>query len=372
MDFNSDTNGEWVVNKDCGVFTSNDTTVVANIYCPHSRRQMQIVDPILLHLLHFLSTPRSAQSICSFLADRGMPLTSALELVGELIDARVIIDQCGRNGEQNKHDDIWRKFNWGEALFFNQSCQDESYLDEVDPKNEVRRRTLGDYISAKSIPNGGLDSGSRAEIILPEAESTGSRPLWDLLSERRTTRQFAGSAIPLSVLARVLRSGSQVQRRILNEIAAMAEEEPTVVLRSLFTALDLFVVAQRVSDLPVATYEYDCSRHSLVKVRPFGHVDEADQALKTVIWGQGMASAACFSIFLVVNFERYMWQYRYPRAYRNILISAGELGQLLLVVGQSEGLKSCMTPAIRDSFTDELLSVNSDVRQCFYYLGFGL
>lgn len=85
-----------------------------------------------------------------------------------------------------------------------------------------------------------------------------------------------------------------------------------------------------------------------------------------------MGYHASFSLFITATFERYQSRYRSSRAYMNLLLGLGELGQYLILAAHNFGFGACMTPALRDVEISELLGIDGRREEALYYIGVGV
>lgn len=355
--------GEWILNPDCGVFTV-ETGGVAKIVVP-SRAEFVLEDATGLALLRYLARPRTLSQMSAFLMRSRLAPAAAENIVSNLIEAEAIVLVGAPDRGQT-----WRAYGWDEARYFHLCSRDERYLDEGASQGSARAGLLDCYRQHSAQPTWPSNSGEAA-IPLPDRPPSLEANLIELLRARKTTRQYAGDTADLGSLSVLMRTALSEPIKAHEARATDVEMGDDAALRSRFTAFELFVVAQRVSDLQPGVYRYQPRSHSLQTVTALDSGDAADALLERLAWGQAMPRKAAFAIIVAIDFPRYMWLYRYPRAYRNLLISLGELGQLLLLAGQALGFRSCMTPAIRDSFADDLLGLASLDTQAHYYLGFG-
>jgi SagB-type dehydrogenase family enzyme len=311
---------------------------------------------------------KTVDEIVTFLIDDGLAERQALSAVEGFIDDGVLVP----SEDSFERDSPWERYNWREAKFLNQGTRNEVFADHSDLDDEVREVVLQEYLVER--PNSQSEELHRGpnSIALPTAESETNISLLELLRSRKTTRAFVRESIDVATLSSVLGDGLAAYRtKMEEETASIVDHGLASLMKSLFSAIEIYVIAHRVTGLAIGKYRYGPVRHELQRLAAICDEDEADEIVVGANWGQAMPRGVAFSIFLVANFERYMWQYRYSRAYRNMFISIGELGQALLLAGQAEGLNSCMTPAIRDTFVDEQLSLGNLNRQAVYYLGFG-
>jgi len=66
-----------------------------------------------------------------------------------------------------------------------------------------------------------------------------------------------------------------------------------------------------------------------------------------------------------------MWIYRHSRAYINLLIQAGELGQEIFMAANKYGLGGWGTPAVDEDMAASFLSYDSQQEDALYFLKIG-
>jgi SagB-type dehydrogenase family enzyme len=354
----------WVLNPDCAIFAAQ-AGAVATVIVPSSHAELVLENAIGLELLRYSTGPRSRAELSSFLSAAGIAADAAELIFSELIEAEVLLpaDAPDRGA-------TWRAYGWNEARLLQVWSRDERFLDEGTMHQATRAETLRSYRRDAPQPLRRETSGG-AELALPEPPPLREAALVDLLKARRTTRRYSGEATDLASLATLLETALRAPAASHEAFTADVQPSLATFIPSRFLAFDLLVVAQRVAGLQAGIYRYQPRARSLAPVASLENATAADALLERLVWGQTMPRGGAFAIVVAIDFPRYMWLYRYGRAYRNLIISLGELGQLLLLGGQAIGLKSCMTPAIRDSFADEMLGLESPDSQAHYYLGFG-
>lgn len=124
---------------------------------------------------------------------------------------------------------------------------------------------------------------------------------------------------------------------------------------SSFSALETKVIILRdVESIKTGIYHYDLKKHSLVKLKD-GLFEE--NLVKMCI-GQRQLRGATFSFIITAYWEKYFNRYNHARAYRNLLINAGELAQKYLLLATMYKMSQFITPAFEDKFADELMGCN--------------
>lgn len=330
------------------------------ICVPAIRAEFEIQDACLLRVLQRANTARSSDQVLEDLRFAGLDPDQACKVFWKLVEGNILVTP-----ERAEIGIMWRRYNWDEARFLSLACQDETFLDEEDPGNERRITTLQAYASTDDPYSEAPPTGS-IHIPLSQRPIAEAPPIWELLQTRRTTRVFQGTGAHFSALEQMLGNPLSTFRLAHGQ----SRDDVAGLLQSRFAALEVHIVAHRIATLRPGAYRYNPRDHTLSASTYWTDSQEVDDAIVRINWGQTMPRNVAFSVFLVADFRRQMWQYRYPRAYRNLLLAIGELAQILLVAGQLLGLKSFMTPAIRDSVADGALSLSDD-KHAMYLLGFG-
>jgi len=238
----------------------------------------------------------------------------ARDLLDSLIEAEVIV------ASPLAHDGaMWRAYGWDEARYLQNGRRIRPSWTTVSSATLFVERLSKSYASAADEPRP-LPAPSGA-IQLPLSKLGYDGDLFGLLRERRTTRVFSGEIAHLEVLSAMLARALAEPRMARFDLDEGPTADPLKLLRSRFVAFDLFVVSQRVNGLDPGIYEYFRLEHALEGRAVYGSSAQADADLEMLVWGQTMPQRAAFSILVTIDFARYMWRYRYPRAFRNLLIS---------------------------------------------------
>lgn len=170
-----------------------------------------------------------------------------------------------------------------------------------------------------------------------------------LVASRQSIREFDPlQSISLQSLSKCLFSGL----RIRDKLGSPPYEHPLTMTPSggARNPYEAYVVVQRVEGLQPGSYHYSASEHSLGQVRSM-----LPQNLSFVLAGQRWVDSAAAVVFLVSYFERTMWKYPHPNAYRVVLIEAGHIAQNIILAAVDEGIACAPTCAINDSAAAELI-----------------
>ncbi|MCA9666519.1 MAG: nitroreductase family protein, partial [Myxococcales bacterium] len=74
------------------------------------------------------------------------------------------------------------------------------------------------------------------------------------------------------------------------------------------------------------------------------------------------------ALFFTARWDRHVWKYRYARSYRMVLFDIAHLVQTMIVTATALGLRSFLTPALKDSETAAFLGFDDEVAESPIYL----
>ncbi len=113
------------------------------------------------------------------------------------------------------------------------------------------------------------------------------------------------------------------------------------------------------------------------------HLDTRDNSLDLIAFGkygnkmskiaQGQTFVANASIVVLITgvFKRYMFRYRQSRAYRDILTTAAELAQQIIIYSTYFDVKTFETPALKDTELQKMLGLEDWEEESLYLLALG-
>lgn len=300
-------------------------------------------------VLDALTDWREARAITSGAADAG--------------DAERLLQTLHDLGLVQHHDDRCHPSAWDEwapsAAFFHFSTRDVPYPAE--------RSVAEEWLSARARvgppppPTKRID-GARVE--LPRTAITAG--LDDTLTARRTWRRFDRRAVPLAALGAVLGRTFEVQRwaRSAVETAIPLKTSPSAGARH---PVEAYLLAWHVEDLEAGVYHYDAADGALVQIR----AGLTGGEVGTLLGHQAYYAAAGAAVVLTACFDRVVWKYPYPRAYRAVLIDVGHVSQTFCLTATAVGLAPFCTMAFSDSGIEALLGIGGSDESALFVVGVG-
>ena len=287
---------------------------------------------------------------------QGLRATAVSQLVTSMLDARLLLRRGARARREERALGAWEHWNPA-AGFFHFSTKNVS-----PPANRERaEQALRQEAASSGMPSKIKVYPGAQTFELPAPRSRGE--FARVLLERRTWRSFADGPVSLGEVSTLLNLTWGVQR--VTESPGLGEihlkTSPSSGARQ---PLEAYVLAIAVNGLPAGLYHYRGDSHSLERIR-----EGADRALiGRYIPGQWWYDAAAALFMMTAVFPRTQWRYRFPRAYRSVLLEAGHVCQTFCLVATWLGLAPFCTGRFADSFVERQLRVDG-VTESFVYGG---
>lgn len=271
-----------------------------------------------------------------------------------LLEQGILVE---RHSAADREEEVLTK-NWKWSLpaqYFHFGTKDGTY--RFDPETE--QREFEALAKKEQPPSPFKDYPDRPFIKLPKANLAGG-DLGEVLLRRRTKRWFVPHPLSLDELSALLfytwgmtaSRKTSIDERILRTSPSGGCRHP----------IEVYALIHNVSGLNPGIYHYSVRRHGLelLVARPIG----AD--FVRFCSGQKWVENAAVMFVMTALFERTMWRYRFPRAYRVVQIEAGHLGQTLQLAATALRVDSFITAALQDSLIERELGLDG-VRESVVY-----
>ena len=197
-------------------------------------------------------------------------------------------------------------------------------------------------------------------VPLPEPTRSAGKFIWDILSRRRSIRDYSSAPASLEKLSQLRWAVQGVTARAGRYALRTAPSAGALY------PLETYVLVNRVSDLEAGIYHYDVRRHRLEVVRKGDFGSEAAQAAL----GQEMVQEAAFVLIWTAVVARSKWKYR-ERAYRYIYMDAGHIGQNAYLAAEALNLGCCTIGAFFDDEVDSLVGIDGKEEVAVYLCAVG-
>lgn len=249
---------------------------------------------------------------------------------------------------------------WNPAAgFFHSATRNVRFSSLDELRHDQRTRAL-----EKPWP-GAVHVPETSDIVsLEPPDTTGA--LAKTLKARRSWRQFGHGPLPLDALASLLWLTGGVQRWVVTELGTFALK--TSPSGGSLHPIELYVLARTVEGLDPGVYHYGCADHRLRRITAHASPPAITTYLPAQPWFEGAGAV----LFLVAHFERSLWRYTYPRAYRAPLVEAGHLAQTFCLHATELGLAPFVSMALADDAIEREVQADGITRAVLYAAGVGL
>ncbi|MGB7555465.1 MAG: SagB family peptide dehydrogenase [Candidatus Korobacteraceae bacterium] len=221
------------------------------------------------------------------------------------------------------------------------------------------------YLRQSPQPDFFKSSGAKG-FSLPKVQLTDSE-LSAVLLNRRTHREFSPGELELNDLSALLFYTWGVTGFIDSSVLGYLPQKtsPSAGARH---PCEVYVLARKVTNVAPGLYHYAANKHTLRQVSAGIPRGRASQYCA----GQNWVGRAAALFLITAVFPRSMWKYRFPRAYRTVILDAGHLCQTFCLVATHLGLAPFSTMALKDSLIERDLGIDGFNEAILYVAGVGL
>jgi SagB-type dehydrogenase family enzyme len=271
-----------------------------------------------------------------------------------LLEQGILVEQ--HSAADRDEEVLTKNWKWNlPAQYFHFVTKDGTY--RFDP--EAEQREFQALAKKEQPPSPFKDYPERPFVKLPKKKLAGG-DLGEVLLRRRTKRWFVNRQLSLDELSALLfytwgmtaSRKTSIDERILRTSPSGGCRHP----------IEVYALIHDVSGLNPGIYHYSVRRHGLelLVAKPIG----AD--FVRFCSGQKWVENASVMFVMTALFERTMWRYRFPRAYRVVQIEAGHLGQTLQLAATALRVDSFITAALQDSLIERELGLDG-IRESVVY-----
>jgi len=195
---------------------------------------------------------------------------------------------------------------------------------------------------------------------LEKPDRSGGEPLYHLLQQRRSVRNYNPDKVSGSKLSKVLWASQGIS------LSTEYHQFRTAPSAGGLFPIETYCVINNVDGFPAGVYHYQVSYHSLILLKEgnFG-LDLARAAL-----GQKMMRDASFNLVWTAMIDRSKWKYD-QRAYRYIYLDAGHIAQNTALAAVSCELGSCQIGAFFDEEVEQIIGVDGEEEFVIYMTSVG-
>jgi SagB-type dehydrogenase family enzyme len=198
------------------------------------------------------------------------------------------------------------------------------------------------------------------QIALDPPKTEGGGDYFELLSKRRSIRNYGPGAMDQQTLSQLLWASQGIS---LHKEEHQLRTAPSA---GALYPIETYVLVNHVDNLKPGIYHYGILRHKLTLIRE----GDFGKALAQAALGQRMVMKAPVVFVWSALVERSKWKYE-QRAYRYIYLDAGHIAQNLALAAVALGLGSCQIGAFFDSEANEVIGLDGVEETVIYMTSVG-
>jgi len=313
--------------------------------------------PVVIELVQFFCSPHTIRD--AMVEFNSYTRESVGETILQMIAAQLLLE-CGSPESAR---DEWLNSRWQPWLpegGFHFLTKDAPYIG-ADSTPEQMLQSLPDLPQPPLFKKtAGVESIS---LPVPPAHTD---DFFQTLYARRTHRKFSTAGVCLEVVSKLLHATWGVQGYIESKYfgSLPLKTSPSGGARN---PVEVYLMALRVNGLDPGLFHYDAQEHALARISS----GATPQSARAYCADQQFVADAAALFIMTGVFERTMWKYPHPRAYRVVLLDAGHLGQSFCLAATRMGLAPFSTAALKDSLIETDLGIDGVAESVLYVTGIG-
>lgn len=275
---------------------------------------------------------------------------SLVAIAERLRVANILITwESERHRREDVHEAAWHRWGRVAALYYTETrnLRDQPFVTTSADQERLRER-----LDHEPPPAVCRELPTTHRVPLPEVDerSWARSDFLEVLSHRRSSRQFSGEGVPFDAISALLRWGGgltgldEPTQTAFKTSASGGGRHPT----------EIYVHAHRVSGLDPGIYHLNTRRDELELVGP----PQAPHVLVDLLGDQEWVADSGCLVFFTCVLARSMWKYSTSRTFRMLHIDVGHLSQTFYLLAAALGLGMTFTAAIRDERLEDLLGID--------------
>lgn len=314
-------------------------------------------NPIVLELVRFFFSPRTIRD--AMVEFNSYTRESVGEAILTMIAAQLLLECASPEAARDELlDSRWQP--WLPEGGFHFLTKDAPYIGGDSTPQQMLQ-------SLPDLPQPPLfkKTAGAASISLPVPPGQND-DFFQTLHARRTHRKFSTAEVALDGISRLLHATWGVHGYVQSKYfgSLPLKTSPSGGARN---PVEVYLMALRVSGLEAGLYHYDAKGHVLDRISSGATAQRA----RAYCADQRFVAGAAALFIMTGVFERTMWKYPHPRAYRVVLLDAGHLGQSFCLAATRLGLAPFSTAALKDSLIEEDLGIDGVSESVLYVTGIG-
>jgi SagB-type dehydrogenase family enzyme len=199
-------------------------------------------------------------------------------------------------------------------------------------------QTIGDVVA---------QAETLTSIALPAPQTSGGKPLQQLLQQRRSVREYKNTTLTLSQLGQLLWAAQGITHPQGLRTAPSA---------GALYPLEMYLVANNVETLDPGVYRYQPQRHQLNLHRE----GDFSKALARAAYAQSWLRQAAVVFVITANYEKTTVKYS-KRGERYVHIEVGHAAENLFLQAEALDLGTVIVGAFYDDEVTDVLQLPADV-----------
>jgi SagB-type dehydrogenase family enzyme len=218
-----------------------------------------------------------------------------------------------------------------------------------------RDRLPGGSLEWSKKPDTYKQYPDKPRVVLPPPHTAGGGPLWEILSKRRSERDFQSQPVAAQQVSQLLWAAQGITAE------QYGYKFRTVPSAGALYPVETYLVVNDVEGISQGVYHYNVPEHCLEQLKEGDYrVTIARAALDQKI---GYDANLVFVWTAVL--ERCKWKYK-QRAFRYIYLDAGHIAQTVALAAVALELGSCQIAALYDEEVNDLLGVDGNEETAIY------
>ncbi|GAB3468811.1 SagB family peptide dehydrogenase [Actinophytocola sediminis] len=255
-----------------------------------------------------------------------------------------------RHRVEDTQETAWHSWGRMAALFHTETrhLRDQPFLSPTADQERLRDRL--DHEPPPAVCRE-LPTTHRVPLADVPTTSWARSDFLDVLSHRRSSRQFSGDPVSFEAISALLRWGGGITgldeptQTAFKTSASGGGRHPT----------EIYVHAHRVAGLDPGLYHLNTRRDELELVGP----PQPPAALVDLLGDQDWVADSGCLVFFTCVLARSTWKYSTARTYRMVHLDVGHLSQTFYLLAAALGLGMTFTAAIRDERLEDLLGIDA-------------
>lgn len=244
-------------------------------------------------------------------------------------------------------------------------CSKESndwILTRLEENEKALKKFQGLYIEK---------TGPQKSLPPPDFSSLKSKSLFEILSHRKTCRDFFESQTSLQDISTLLFSAFGRFHQEDAEIKELGLQD--VCLRKTSPSggglhpTEVYLAALNVEGLEPGIYHYNVKDHLLVSINNAFNKNDLQEILHEQFYMQNISAG----LFLTSCFHKIWQKYPNSRAYRVALMDVGHISQTTLLIATALGFQTWVSGAFREDQAKKLLQLTTIEEAPLFFIGLG-